>query len=197
MHKKAYGRTSRLTLAELRNTLLLVPLTTRYSVFLILREGPVVATFTAGQTVSIEVTISAFHGGYYEFRLCVPKNVNDPAPSTNQAMLDCLLDPSTPILKRVNPLQPGQRADYKIITPPVWTQQQLETRWRQNPEDGVATGKTFGGQVTRTLEYKLPDNVQCRNCVLHWYWQSLNSWQSGTSDSIGTSTGISPHFHVI
>jgi len=148
--------------------------------------GPIGATFTAGQTVNIDISISAYHGGYYEFRLCVPKGG---VPTTNQGMLDCLNDPSTQILERVNPLSPGQEAAYKIITPPTWTSKQLATRWRQDPEDGVATGKTFAGRPTYTLAYRIPNNVQCDNCVLHWYWQSLNSWQEGPATSTGTTQG--------
>eukprot|EP01127_Copromyxa_protea_P010732 TRINITY_DN2641_c0_g1_i2.p1 TRINITY_DN2641_c0_g1~~TRINITY_DN2641_c0_g1_i2.p1 ORF type:complete len:237 (-),score=36.33 TRINITY_DN2641_c0_g1_i2:45-755(-) len=42
---------------------------------------------------------------------------------------------------------------------------------------------------TYTLAYRIPNNVQCSNCVLHWYWQSLNSWQSESAVSTATTQG--------
>lgn len=133
MHKKESGRTRQPTLVEPRNISCPVR-TTGVSVSLTPLAGPVVATFTAGQIINIEVTISTYHDGYYEFRLCVPKGVNDQPPTTNQGMLDCLMDPATPILKRVNPLPAGSRSTYKMFTPPVWTAEQLAIRWRQTPQ---------------------------------------------------------------
>jgi len=145
-----------------------------------------VARYTAGQTVPLRVSVNAFHDGYYEFRLCVPNQVTDMPPSTNQGMIDCVL--TAPLLKRKNPLPAGSRATYKILEAPVWTQQNLETRWRQTPEDGKSVD-SFRSAASFELEYIIPSNVQCEHCVLHFYWQSLNSWQTGDAKTIGTTQG--------
>eukprot|EP01126_Amoeba_proteus_P030310 TRINITY_DN2_c0_g3_i1.p1 TRINITY_DN2_c0_g3~~TRINITY_DN2_c0_g3_i1.p1 ORF type:complete len:289 (-),score=69.94 TRINITY_DN2_c0_g3_i1:99-965(-) len=72
---------------------------------------------------------------------------------------------------------------------PVWTQSQLQTRWRQTPQDASLVGTFRDGSPTFSLDYYIPADVQCDHCILHWYWQSLNSWQNGDALSIGTTSG--------
>jgi len=153
-----------------------------------LQQGQVMETYIAGQAFDIDITISAYHMGYYEFRLCVPASRTDFAPQTNAGLYSCLTSRDTPILRRESPLSPGQQADYKIMTPPTWTPLQLATRWRQQPYDGIQQGM-HNGYTTRTLRYVIPDNVECDHCVLHWYWQSLNSWQAGNATTTATTAG--------
>jgi hypothetical protein len=154
--------------------------------------GPIQVTYTAGDTVELGISISTNHDGYYEFRLCVPKKVTDGAPTTNQQMYDCLTSNQAVLLERekaINLATDGQTM-YKISGGnPTWSAVQLKTRWRQNPEDGTVRGQFRDGKPAYYLNYKIPSNVQCNNCVLHWYWQSLNSYQTGASNTIATANG--------
>jgi len=144
--------------------------------------------FTAGGTAKFKVAISAAHDGYYEFRLCAPLKKGDVPTQDNQALIDCLLDPARGILlERAVSLKVGEQANYKGASP-VWTDEQLRTRWRQEPQDGVQNGQHNSYPVYE-LEYKIPGNVQCDHCILHMYWQTLNNWQALSATDIATTSG--------
>jgi hypothetical protein len=142
--------------------------------------GAVKEVLREGSCFDIEVAISAQHAGYYEFRLC------NASVSDKKQLTLCLLN--GPVLRRANPLDAG-RATYKINTPPQWTQEHLATRWRQEPEDGVLTGTSFKGYQVRKLKYCLPAGFSCDKCILQWYWQTLNSWQTESAATLDTTSG--------
>jgi hypothetical protein len=145
--------------------------------------------FLVDQEIDIEVTISAFHQGYYEFRLCndptylsvILDTVSTDYDAKEVALYKCITaDDNKTLLRRKVPLPPGSAANYVISTtqgPPVWTDLQLSTRWRQTPQDGVDLNKPFRSFPTYSLTYLLPAGVTCDHCILHMYWQTLNDWQ--------------------
>jgi hypothetical protein len=143
--------------------------------------GNVKQILKEGSCFDIEVAISAQHMGYYEFRLCNNSFVD------KKQLTNCFLN--SPLLKRANPLPMGEISTYKINTPPQWTQQQADSRWRQHPEDGELTGVLFRGYQVRKMKYCLPNNFSCDKCVLQWYWQSLNSWQVESAATLDTTSG--------
>ena len=97
--------------------------------------GPITATYTAGQVASFEVTITAAHMGFYEFRLC-PR-----ALSTKSELVQCFL--SRPPLKRQTPLAPGEKSRYVEGGPAQWSQEDLETRWRAPSLNAANAGDLF------------------------------------------------------
>jgi hypothetical protein len=146
-----------------------------------LAPGVIKEVLKEGSCFDIEVAISAQHMGYYEFRLC------NNAISDKKQLTNCFLN--GPLLKRANPLAFDKIATYKINTPPIWSQQQTTTRWRQEPEDGALTGATFKGYQIRKLKYCLPIGFSCDKCILQWYWQTLNSWQVEDATTLETTSG--------
>jgi hypothetical protein len=146
-----------------------------------------------GQEIDIQVTISAAHDGYYEFRLCTDptllKIAYDPATSDaarETALHKCVTN--SPLLIRKVSLKPGDRSNYKISSPPVWTDLHLKTRWRQQPQDGFPSG-SFRTYQSYSLTYLLPAGVVCDKCILHMYWQTLNNWQADSATTVETTSG--------
>ncbi len=138
---------------------------------------PMVNIYAMGQEISIEMAITAQHDGYFEFRLCADANYlsiihgsTSDFAAKELALYKCLTEnEDKALLRRKVPLPPGSSSNYIMTNPPVWTDLQLATRWRQTPQDGTASGDTFRSYPTYSLTYLLPAGVTCDRCVLQLY----------------------------
>lgn len=99
------------------------------------------ATYVAGSTIDLHVTMTAEHWGRFSFRLCPTTDVSE----------DCF---AQHVLVRADSQKPGN---------PFW--------YLASTGDGSSTtysNPQFGGARTYVLKYKLPAGVTCANCVLQW-----------------------------
>jgi len=164
-----------------------------------LATGSPVETWEAGDIVEFQMAITAHHDGYHEFRLCVPNQKTDMPPTDNKELLYCIMDAASIehpdgrgiVLEREVPLQPGQQSNYVISPrpPPVWNTLELASRWRQTPQDGESVTPGFRGGSVYKLNYRVPSNVQCDHCVVHMFWQTLNSWQVDDATTLAKTEG--------
>jgi len=172
------------------------------------QSGPIVATYQRGQVVSFEVTITAPHMGYYEFRLCTsPPPSSSPSSSSPSSsspssafkseMARCFMRGR--LLVREFGLLPGEKCRY-VGNGPEWTEENRRTRWRapslnlSNPgdmfaQDGHFTGRYFRGYPIFSLNYTIPTDVFCDHCVLNWFYQTTNSAISDVANSVSIVQG--------
>lgn len=137
-------------------------------------DGAVVQRWTAGQVVELKATIIAHHNGYLEFHLC------DLARCGGALSPQCFLVPGACHALRRAWTPECERSDSRFCGP---IDREYPTRWylpcrrEQLQEVKVRKGKPkvkinrFGGV---SMRYKLPDDVTCKHCVLHFYWVAAN-----------------------
>lgn len=122
----------------------------------------VTETYTVGQIIDIQVTITAYHKGRVEFAVC-PNSIPDEQcfaqyPLTRYAShwglatighrgphLTCALPCAC---RRADSLHPGNKYYYLESSP--------------------ANITTHLGSPTYNLKYRLPAGLTCNNCVLRW-----------------------------
>ncbi len=107
--------------------------------------GDIQATYTSGQSIDINVIVTAHHMGWWQFYLC---DKGDELSQTclNKHML--LRDPNDPSISPVDHNFPGRY--YMIPT-------------------------CYGAAAyDQTVRYKLPAGLTCPHCVLQWYWVTAN-----------------------
>lgn len=103
-------------------------------------------TYAAGQVITLQVSMTAPHGGRWSFGVCkVPDGASD-AEERKVVTQQCM-DSNKLII--VDPKNGGKGTPY-------W--------W---------VGKLPNGMYA--LQAKLPDNIECKRCVLQWHWESGNS----------------------
>jgi hypothetical protein len=113
--------------------------------------GNVQATYTSGQSIDINVIITAHHMGWWQFYLC------DKGDELSQTCLNKIMlhrDPHDPSISPVDPNFPGR---YYIIPTCYGTEMSMN----------------------QTVRYKLPEGLTCPHCVLQWYWVTGNSCHGG------------------
>lgn len=112
--------------------------------------GDVQATYTSGQSIDINVIITAHHMGWWQVYLC-DKGDALTQDCLNKRML--LRDPNDPSISPVDASFPGR---YYMV-PTCY---------------GAAA-------MNQTARYKLPAGLTCTNCVLQWYWVTANTCHGG------------------
>lgn len=106
----------------------------------------ITATYSAGQVITLQVSISAPHRGRWTFSVCqVPDGATD--AQERQVVTQQCMDSHR--LTIVDPKNPGKGTPY-------W--------WVGDSSSGMFT-----------LQAKLPDGIECKRCVLQWHWESGNS----------------------
>lgn len=106
----------------------------------------ITGTYAAGQIITLRLTVSAPHGGRWSFGVCkVPDGASD-AEERRVVTQQCM---DSNRLTIMDPKNPGKGTPY-------W--------W---------LGKSTGGEYA--IQAKLPDNVECKRCVLQWHWETGNS----------------------
>mmetsp|Transcript_49381 Transcript_49381/g.112068 ORF Transcript_49381/g.112068 Transcript_49381/m.112068 type:complete len:377 (+) Transcript_49381:720-1850(+) len=124
-------------------------------------QYPTQAVFAPGDTVPVEVLITAHHRGHFEFRLCDAEDVaGGVEAATTQACLDLhpLVTLPDPDYQEVfDPNHPD-----RVYLPPSCALEQYST------STGVS-GRLVQASVV------LPPEVQCEHCVLQWHYVTANS----------------------
>jgi len=165
-----------------------------------MKEGPVQATYKAGDVVEFEIGINTWHQGHYEFRIC-ETGIHDgiASPEEGQKCLDKWL------LKRA-PLKPGCGPGSDFDCQPV--DPDHPDRWLQSPQNAGLRGTKYdgnnpvtwkdeyamdgpqpedlslaqeGSKRTQTINrvekmrYIIPEGLSCQRCTLQFYWSSGNN----------------------
>jgi len=167
-----------------------------------MKQGPVQATYKAGQIAEFEVGINTFHQGHYEFRIC-DTGIHDgiASPAAGQKCLDKHLLKRAPLKSGCSP----NGGDFDCQTP----HPDYPERWMQSPQnantlgtkyDGTAyvdwdsmnttngTGLTLSQQETRTINrvekmrFVIPEDLNCDKCTLQWFWVSGNNCHYDAGD---------------
>jgi chitinase len=156
-----------------------------------------VATYQQGQAIDIEVDVTAHHWGWFEFRLCVPK---DGGKDRNQPITqDCLnkhvlkFDRKYTENSYAGKMKAGLQSPADFIGNPndyVW--EHSKCKWHKSPKGSCCNG---GGKCSPDeanehrwvlpdptkastkykMRYLLPPGVHCERCVLQFYYQTGNS----------------------
>mmetsp|Transcript_10953 Transcript_10953/g.21740 ORF Transcript_10953/g.21740 Transcript_10953/m.21740 type:complete len:1383 (+) Transcript_10953:208-4356(+) len=159
---------------------------------------PVQGVYVAGGPIEIEITTTAQHMGWYEFRLC--ESDDGGATLSNKELQDCLNknvlqfydlnEIKNSIPSSAMPGTATDPTDYTGYNPWVLcsgipgapkgsccndggtcSAPESNTDRFMLPTNNYISSR--GGKLT--MRYRIPSNVQCRNCVLQWYWQTGNS----------------------
>lgn len=130
-------------------------------------NGKIVATYKQGGMLNVEVGINAHHNGYIEMHICdVNKCPGGEISEKCFQMGFCYkLDRAW-----VKECQTG----YSKRCAPI--DRNYPGRWYlpcygYRDRSGVIARYGMDG----TMMFKLPEHLQCRHCVLHWYWTSANT----------------------
>ena len=130
-------------------------------------------TYNAGEIIDIEIKVTAYHGGKFEFRIQDVGSANDPDGSKWPSIAPLPVVSFTPVCSGcpVEPCSPynGGR----------------KLRGLQQSGGGGTCAqiplKSNGGM--HTIKVRLPDDLSCEHCVLQWHWTSSNSCSGGLACS--------------
>jgi hypothetical protein len=114
-----------------------------------LAAGPVAATYTSGQVIDIDLSISAYHKGRVSFSICNSATLSESCFNIH--------------LTRADSLQPGSRYLY------------LPTTSTAAVTVGPNLTSNPGAGQKYSMRFKLPDGFTCTRCVLRWYYLTGNS----------------------
>lgn len=160
------------------------------------------ATVSSGGVLDVDIRVTAYHAGWFEFRLCNP----GPSGSLTQACLNehvLEIDASTPYYPAVLDYagmhgisKDGNGGWYKCKESggfPDPTSQTPNQVWPKGSccNDGGACSDPMnnkdryvlefasgGGPRTYEIGLKIPEGIQCNNCILQWAYQTANSRDS-------------------
>jgi hypothetical protein len=123
----------------------------------------------SGDSVLLEVVITAHHLGWFEFELCDSPDISEACFREHKLLrsgCDVATKGEEECRRWWKPLKPDEYNHYSL-TP-------------QGYPDGApfTTGCNY---VIYATYYDLPDDVSCTHCVLRWYWHTTNSCTGPTS----------------
>lgn len=136
-----------------------------------LRGGPyygnatITQTYAAGGTLSMSLYMVAEHGGYTVFHVC------DVAKCGGEVSAECFVNGHCTRLERAPEAEAsgcaaGTRGDCAPVDPAH------PDRWYMPCPATLNTPTRLGGDETAV--FRLPADLTCEHCVLHWYWVSAN-----------------------
>ena len=133
------------------------------------KEVPMTQSYKKGAEVDFTTELDTNHNGYFDFFLC-----DLDACGTKDIEKKCFMDGHCHRLMRVKHPQcenPSPETHYECgpVDP------KYPGRWYVPCRKGGHVGKHIVGGESGTMRYKLPDNVECKHCVLQWYWATANS----------------------
>jgi len=130
-----------------------------------------IAIGTSGDSVLLEVVITAHHLGFFEFELCDSPDISEECFSSHRLLRsDC------------DPEVEGEEACRRWWKP---LKQEEYGHYSLTPQ-GYPDGAPYlsgCSRVTYSTYFDLPEDVSCTHCVLRWHWLTTNSCTS--SDSVG------------
>ncbi|KAF4682720.1 hypothetical protein FOZ60_010220 [Perkinsus olseni] len=134
-----------------------------------MKEGPIVATYSRGQTIEIEISRTAHLWGHFEFRIC-EGGLSGEKYSTQKAGQDCL---NKNLLVRPDPKTHPECRNARAIDASNYDCQPLDAahpeRWYLPPRSYATDGMNY------KMKFKLPDNLTCNPCTMQWNWITGNS----------------------
>ena len=161
---------------------------------------PTVANYVMGQYIDIEITITAHHWGWFEFRLCRNEDggLDVTKPTTQECLNQNILEFDLEYTQKS--YQGMMRPGSGIQSPADYTGDASFYAWQHttcpymnfSPDGSCCNGGGTCSPPTKntnrwvlpdpalagmkyTMRYKLPDNISCPRCVLQWYYQTGNS----------------------
>ncbi|GAB0489837.1 hypothetical protein MMPV_001063 [Pyropia vietnamensis] len=136
-----------------------------------LRGGPyygnatITQTYAAGGTLSMSLYMVAEHGGYTVIHVC------DVAKCGGEVSGDCFVNGHCTRLERAPEAEaPGCAAGIRGDCAPV--DPAHPDRWYMPCPATLNSPTRLGGD--KTAVFRLPPNLTCEHCVLHWYWVAAN-----------------------
>jgi len=119
---------------------------------------PIFSFFHTGDEILIETILTAHHMGHFEFYLC---NLDDIDSPNNRVTQECLFKyrlERVPIPNEISPID--ENYPYRFYIPPIPCME-----FQTNGYPGYKS----------IMKYKLPDKLECKHCVLQWWYFTANS----------------------
>ncbi|KNC81691.1 hypothetical protein SARC_06001 [Sphaeroforma arctica JP610] len=117
--------------------------------------GPIQATYQEGESIDLEVTVTAHHLGWFDFQLCDSPDITEECFQRNK-------------LKRAT-----CDNDCDLWWKPLSKSETMSQVVTAN--GGYSYDTVPSGTVTFKARFKLPSSVDCTHCVLRWHWFTANS----------------------
>ena len=145
--------------------------------------GVLAANLTQGQILDVEVELTAYHKGYFEFRLCPHNTKTRPVAQT-------CLDRNLLVLSQLRNLAPPYICD--TCTTENW--RTTTTKRTTTSSTGRTNTKFYPPPPSATrglykLTYQLPPHLTCSLCVLQWRYVAGNSWGKCSNGTQGMGCG--------
>lgn len=131
------------------------------------RSTGIKTTYTAGQVIDMEVKMTAYHGGRFDFKLQDVGNLDDPVGSLWESSTLLTVESFSP---------PCDNPSYCGIEPCIATKSCAQ----------IPMAPYTGHNGIYSIQVKLPDDIQCTHCVLQWIYVTANSC-GGSKVSCDTS----------
>jgi len=132
--------------------------------FVPFKTAPIVEKYAPGQVADFSVQIDTNHNGFFVFYLC-----NLDACGTKDIDQKCFENNHCSLLKRVASPACENSSDNFECGP---IDQDHPERWYVPCRGGPSNVK---GGNKGSMKYKIPEDVQCKHCVVQWYWVTANS----------------------
>ena len=131
--------------------------------------GTPVATYQEGESIIIEVVITAHHLGFFEFMLCDSPNITETCFRNHRLLRS-----------NCNITEQGLDECRRWWKPAMSS----ETGSYSLSPDGYPDGAPYFdgptcGDITFKMAFDIPANVSCTHCVLRWHWLTTNSCTPG------------------
>lgn len=130
---------------------------------------PMVENYKKGGVVDFTAELDTNHNGYFEFFLC-----NLDACGTSDLEDKCFMEGHCHKLLRVKhpDCENPSKKTHDECGP---VDPKYPGRWYVPCRKTGHVGVHIVGGDKGTMRYKLPDNVECKHCVVQWYWATANS----------------------
>ena len=124
------------------------------------KTGRITAEWTQGQEVTVEVAVTAFHGGYHQLRFC-PEATGD-----NRCFEEhlAIAKPATSIYRGCPVAAPGSSADSGSCIPNQGCPS-------DNKDDCTMD---LNGIGRYNFTFVLPPDLVCDHCAAQWWWGTNN-----------------------
>eukprot|EP00178_Gracilaria_changii_P006118 TRINITY_DN20475_c0_g1_i1.p1 TRINITY_DN20475_c0_g1~~TRINITY_DN20475_c0_g1_i1.p1 ORF type:complete len:413 (-),score=74.98 TRINITY_DN20475_c0_g1_i1:30-1268(-) len=132
-------------------------------------EVPMVSKWKKGQQVDLVAEIDTNHNGYFEFFLC-----NLDACGKSDMDASCFTNNHCVKLMRV-PMPMCENPSEATIHECGPIDAAYPGRWYVPCRNTAHVGVHIVGGESGTMRYQLPADMECKHCVLQWYWATANS----------------------
>ena len=126
-------------------------------------KAPIVAGYEPGSAIDFEIHINTNHNGFMVFYLC-----DLDACGTTDLEQKCFTGGHCKKLERIS-ISRCEKGD-KFECGPI--DEMDRTRWYVPCRGG---GQKDKGGKSGTVRYQLPNNMNCKHCVVQFYWVTANS----------------------